>query len=362
MLCLGIETSCDDTSLALIENGRALAQVMSSQASLHALFGGVVPELASREHSRLIGPLFDSLFASTGRTPSHVDVVSVARGPGLLGSLLVGVSFAKAFAFATGATLIGVNHLHAHLMIAGLENTLELPALGVLVSGGHTHLYRIESPTEFISLGKTLDDAAGEAFDKAGKMLGLPYPAGRHIDELSRLGKADNKLFPRPYTDNSSLDFSFSGLKTALATYLAKHPDLKTSWNPETGERALENSQGLPDLCASYTAAVVDTLTLKTERALKAYPGCRSLVLAGGVAANSSLRQAMAELAKRFSLPFLVPKHEYCTDNAMMIAYLGNLLASSGYHHPLGFEAIPRGRAIPNDMVHNTRLASVPLS
>ena len=352
MLCLGIETSCDDTALALLQEGRPLAQVASSQASMHALFGGVVPELASREHSRLIGPLCDALFAQAGVAPDAVSLVSVARGPGLLGSLLVGVAFAKAFAMGTEARIIGVNHLHAHLMVAGMQAELTFPALGLLVSGGHTHFYKIYAPDRFVLLGRTLDDAAGEAFDKAGKMLGLPYPAGRHMDTLARSGKAAKKLFPRPYTDNDSLDCSFSGLKTAMATYLATHPTEGATWNPETGALSFTGeAKPLQDLCASYSLAIVETLCLKTRKALKQNADCESLVLAGGVAANSSLREAMAGLAEEMGVAYLVPPLEYCMDNAVMVGYLGHLLGMMGYHHALDFEAIPRGRLVPDDFL-----------
>ena len=352
MLCLGIETSCDDTSLALLQDAKPLVQVTSSQASLHALFGGVVPELASREHSRLIGPLCDALFTQAGRSPAEVDFVSVARGPGLLGSLLVGVAFGKAFAVGTGAGILGVNHLHAHLMIAAMQADLVFPALGLLVSGGHTHFYKILSPEKFTLLGKTLDDAAGEAFDKAGKMLGLPYPAGRHIDTLASAGTPTPTLFPRPYTDNDTLDCSFSGLKTAMGTYLAAHPVTRATWNPENGELAFAGDpQPLRDICASYTLAIVDTLCIKTSKALARNPDCGTLVLAGGVAANSALRLAMEQLAGQAKVDFLVPPLEYCMDNAMMVGYLGSLLAARGYRHDLAFEAVPRGRPVPDDFL-----------
>ena len=221
MLCLGIESSCDETALALVENGRLLASVLASQADVHALFGGVVPELASREHYRYIGPLFDELMRRCRCRSADIDLVSVARGPGLLGSLLVGVAFAKGLALGLGVPFLGLNHLHAHLLAVGLERELSFPCLGLLVSGGHTHIYRLEAPWRCLPLGRTLDDAAGEAFDKVGKLLGLAYPGGGLMDALATAGKADAGLFPRPYLDNDNLDFSFSGLKTAAASYLS---------------------------------------------------------------------------------------------------------------------------------------------
>ena len=356
MLCLGIESSCDDTSLALVRDGRLWARKESSQADLHALFGGVVPEMASREHARLIGPLFDSLLDDTGLSAEAVDVVAVARGPGLLGSLLVGVAFAKALALGCGARFIGVNHLHAHIFAAGLERQLELPALALLVSGGHTHLCRVEGPSAVSTLGRTLDDAAGEAFDKAGKVLGLPYPAGRIIDALAEEGRAEPKLFPRPYLDNDSLDFSFSGLKTAMSLHVARRPDLVAGWSAESGKPTLphgEQRKELSDVCASYRLAVVETLIAKLERAL-ARDVCRdvrSIVLAGGVAANSLLRRGARDVAERKGLAFAAPQPSLCTDNGAMVAYLGWLLASEGWRHELDMEAVPRGRRLPDDMI-----------
>lgn len=354
MICLGIESSCDDTCVALLDGATVLAEVASSQVKLHALFGGVVPEVASREHARHIGYLCRQAFEESGLRPEDVELVAVTRGPGLLGSLLVGVSFAKAFALGQGIPIIGVDHLHAHLLISALEHSVRFPALGLLVSGGHTHLYRIEGYRELTVLGRTLDDAAGEAFDKAGKMLGLPYPAGRHMDELSRKGVSDAKLFPRPYLDNDSLDFSFSGLKTAMYQYLHRHHPSKISFEPLSGLLTLPygEEQNVYDVCASYTSAVVDTLTTKTAKALSEQVGITSLILAGGVAANSFLRESMADLAHKNNLEFFAPRAGHCADNAVMVAYLGAELYAMGYEHDLGFEAIPRGKAIPDDMIY----------
>ena len=344
MLCLGIETSCDETALALVEDGVLAASVLASQAHMHALFGGVVPELASREHYRYIGPLFDELLARSGKTPSDIDLVAVARGPGLLGSLLVGVAFAKSLSLGLGARFLGINHLHAHLLAAGLEQDLPFPALGLLVSGGHTHLYRMESPQEFVPLGRTLDDAAGEAFDKLGKILGLPYPAGRAIDALSAQGSAVPDLFPRPYLDNDNLDFSFSGLKTAASAYVAeKFKSLPAGQNNHA-------DQAVRDCCASFSAAVVDTLSVKVLRALDRNPDLHALVLAGGVAANSLLRQRMHDLMQRRGGAAYIPSQALCTDNAAMIAYAGWRLGRQGFFHPLTMETVPRGRKIPDDM------------
>jgi N6-L-threonylcarbamoyladenine synthase len=351
MLCLGIESSCDDTSLALVQDGRLIAQESACQEDLHALFGGVVPELASREHARVLGPLCDKLFRDHRLSLENVDVVAVTRGPGLLGSLLAGVAFAKALALGTGARLIGINHLHAHLLAVGLEQKLVFPALGLLVSGGHTHLYRMEGPAELHLLGKTLDDAAGEAFDKAGKLLGLPYPAGRWIDRLAEQGEADPHLFPRPYLRSGSLNFSFSGLKTAMAA--RRDPALNVTWDASTGDACFpggEEFASLTNCCASFRLAVVETLLAKTDLALKGQENICCLILAGGVAANSLLRTSMARFAAARGKAFLVPSPALCADNGAMVAYLGWLLAEKGFYHPLNLEAIPRGRRIPNDM------------
>lgn len=215
MLVLGIESSCDDTGLALVNDSGCVGSITASQVPIHALFGGVVPELASREHARLMGPLLDTLLKRENLSINDISHIAVTRGPGLMGSLLVGVNYAKSLAFGADIPLIGVNHLHAHLLVAGLEENLEFPALGVLVSGGHTHLIQMNSPTDMQVLGKTLDDAAGEACDKFGKILGLPYPGGMYLDRLGQLGDVNPKLFPRPFTKNDNLDFSFSGMKTS---------------------------------------------------------------------------------------------------------------------------------------------------
>ncbi len=409
MLCLGIETSCDETALALVRDGVVIADVMSSQADVHALFGGVVPELASREHYRLIGALCDEVLRRADVTAADIDVVAVARGPGLLGSLLVGMGFAKGLALATGARLVGVNHLHAHLLAAGIAAEMAYPALGLLVSGGHTHIYRMESPRHMPLLGRTLDDAAGEAFDKVAKQLGLAYPGGRTIDELGRKGRVTPAMFPRPYVDNDNLDFSFSGLKTAAGLVVQANPVLIAAaravaaglTDAAADAPAEAPDEALCDFCASFNHAVADTLRIKLERALvrengplpgtpatpakkkrkkngtaardaspaathggatlvtgtgqgRAEPDVprapvRALVAAGGVAANSYVREALTDLARRAGLPLLLPSPTLCTDNGIMVAHAGWLLASLGLGHDLALEAIPRGRSIPDD-------------
>lgn len=348
MLCLGIESSCDETALALVEDGRLVDAVLASQADVHALFGGVVPELASREHYRFVGALFDELMRRSGRANADIDLVSVARGPGLLGSLLVGVAFAKGLALGLGKPFLGVNHLHAHLLAVGLEHELRFPALGLLVSGGHTHLYRMESPWDCRLLGRTLDDAAGEAFDKVGKFLGLAYPGGRLMDALARAGHAQPALFPRPYLDNDNLDFSFSGLKTA-ATGLAARQLAGHEW-PRPLTDIAHAPQALRDYCASFNLAVVETLCAKTKRALDRNPDLTTLIMAGGVACNSLLRESVVALMQERRGEALIPGWQLCTDNAAMIAHAGWLLGRRGYCHNLSMETIPRGKAIPCDM------------
>lgn len=348
MRCLGIESSCDETAIALVEDGRLKDAVLATQADIHAIFGGVVPELASREHYRFLGALYDEIARRTGLVLNGGDVVAVSRGPGLLGSLLVGVAFAKGLALGSGARLLGVNHLHAHLLAAGLEGATLFPSLGLLVSGGHTHLYRMDAPSRITLLGRTLDDAAGEAFDKVGKLMGLAYPGGRLLDRLAREGRADARLFPRPYLDNDNLDFSFSGLKTAAATWLAPHLTA-SSW-PRPLRDPGEAPQLLKDGCASFNMAVVDTLMEKTRRALERNPDVRRLIVAGGVAANAMLRDRAAALMRDRGGEAVFPSPHLCTDNAAMVAYAGWLLAGEGWEHPLSLETVPRGRPIPDDM------------
>jgi N6-L-threonylcarbamoyladenine synthase len=358
-LVLGIETSCDETGVALVNGGGLVAEKLATQIDLHALFGGVVPELASREHLRLLPALFRELLEETGIRPEQIEAVAVARGPGLLGALLVGVSFAKGLALSCGARLVGVNHLHAHLLAPGLERELVFPALGLLVSGGHTQTCLMRSPADIEVLGRTLDDAAGEAFDKAAKRINLPYPGGRLIDELAREHldaglEPDTTIFPRAFIDNDSLDFSFSGLKTAVVNHVDAHPSLilPAMAGPQALER--EARADLARVCAAFNWAVADTLRIKVERALARVPEAgggdiKALVVAGGVAANSMVREAMAALAARQGLELMLPGLALCTDNAAMCAHAGRLLARQGYGHDLSLEAVPRGRKVPDD-------------
>lgn len=346
MLCLGIESSCDETGLALVRDGQVIGASLASQADLHALFDGVVPEIASREHYHFIGALYDQLMRSSGVTLQDVDIIAVTQGPGLLGSLLVGVAFAKGLALGSGKPILGINHLHAHLLAVGLEQDILYPALGLLVSGGHTHLYRINAVDSFQILGRTLDDAAGEACDKFAKMLGLPYPGGSLLDQLACQGQADPTLFPRPYTKNENCDFSFSGLKTAALVFLEAHPELVNEGKRIRFEGSGIASQRFCNFCASYLLAIADTLRIKMQRALK--NDFASLIVAGGVAANTQVRSAISELAIQSGKKLLLPSRSLCTDNGVMIAWLGYLLAQQGYRHNLSFSAIPRGQKLPS--------------
>lgn len=365
MRVLGIETSCDETALALVDVSPAGAclrhEVLASQAPVHALFGGVVPEIASREHLRRLPQLFRELQEAAGVAPGTIQAVAVARGPGLLGALLTGVSFAKGVALGLGAPLVGVNHLEAHLLAVELEQAIPLPALGVLVSGGHTELVRIEAGEgaypNFTIIGCTLDDAAGEAFDKCAKALNLPYPGGACLDAMAQIGgsvEPGREIFSPPYVDNDNLDFSFSGLKTAAVNAIAKYPELMRRALC-TYDEALEAARSEPALaafCASFNHAVAKALAIKAERALGQAQDVQSVVLAGGVAANTMVREALHAVAARAELQFLVPPPALCTDNAAMIALTGGRLALAGRRHGAGLEAIPRGQAIPQDFVN----------
>lgn len=351
MICLGIETSCDETSVALWQDGRFLSDLVHSQIPMHSVFGGVVPELASREHLRLLDSLVCSALEAAGRPSGQgIDLVAVTRGPGLLGALLVGIAYAKSFSLALNAPVIGVNHLHAHLLACDFTAPIEYPALGVLVSGGHTHIYDMPRPCEFRLLGRTLDDAAGEAFDKIAKLLNLPYPGGKYIDILARHGTADPRLFSKPYLHNDNCDFSFSGLKTAVALYVQKKSFAAidyTEFNVDT------IAQEIKDLCATVNDTIVETLLEKTRRALRLCPGVKTLCLAGGVAANSHLRRKFSAFAEDQGLKFLAPAQNYCGDNAAMIAYAGVTWAEKGLMSPMDFEAVPRGRNVPDDFIVN---------
>lgn len=309
-LLLAIESSCDETSAAVYDGTRILSNVVATQA-IHARFGGVVPELASRAHDTAIWSTVLQALEEAGITIEQIDAVAVTQGPGLVGALLVGAGFAKGLALSRQVPLIGVNHLEAHTYAAFIEHTPQFPFLSLVVSGGHTRLERVRNWFDHELLGQSRDDAAGEAFDKIGKMLGLAYPAGREMDALARTGNPKYHRFPLALMDEP-YEFSFSGLKTS-ALYHAQ--ELEKQGIPIEGQR-------LADICASVTDAIVNVLAIKTERALLA-TGALSLVVAGGVSANSQLRTRMGELSRKLDIQLCIPAPAYCTDNAAMIAITG---------------------------------------
>ena len=321
---LGIETSCDETAAAVVVDGTCLASsVVSSQVDLHACFGGVVPEVASRAHVQLLNPVVAEALLEAGCEGRDVAAVAATIGPGLVGALLVGVSAAKAFSLAWGVPFIGVNHLEAHLYAAFLEEPdLQPPLVLLLVSGGHTLLVAMEDHLRYRLLGGTIDDAAGEAFDKVARFLGLPYPGGPAIDRLAMEGDRNAIAFPRAMLDEG-YDFSFSGLKTSVLTYVRKHPDA-----------------GNADVAASFQEAVVDVLVTKARRAAREV-GATGLCLAGGVAANSALRERVLDACIADGLRPFVPSREMCTDNAAMVAAAGWYRLRHDGPTPLSAGAIP---------------------
>ncbi len=331
MRVLGIETSCDETAAAVVQDGRrVLSDVVSTQIEIHRRWGGVVPELASRNHVVQVMPVVDEAVRCAGG-PDAVDAIAVTSGPGLVGALLVGVQVAKALAAGWEKPLVGVNHLEGHLLAAFLgETPPTFPFLGLVVSGGHTSLYQARGFGDYQLLGQTRDDAAGEAFDKGAKLLGLPYPGGVAIDRLARTGDARAIRFPRAVVKGADLDFSFSGLKTALLHHVRKH--------------GVPEGQGLADLCASYQEAIVAALVQKAIRAARRFQ-LPTLVLAGGVAANSRLRAAAAEAAAGFEdLRLVVPAAKLCTDNAAMIAVAGTHALARGRRAGADLNADPAWR------------------
>jgi len=315
MYILGIDTSCDDTSAAVLKDGSTvLSNVINSQIKLHNPYGGVVPELASREHVRNIVPVVDEALSRAGVGLKDIDGVAVTIGPGLVGSLLVGLYFAKAVSYVNNIPMIGVNHLEGHILSILLEDNIPaFPFTALTVSGGHTSIYYVENPGDYKIMGQTLDDAAGEAFDKVAKVLGLGYPGGGIIEKISKSGRPDAVHFPRAYLSDDSYDFSFSGLKTSVSLYIDKwkEPDDNPSSKP-----------GVEDIAASFQEAVFDVLVNKLIRA-GLETGVSSIVLAGGVACNRALRDRLKEEAEKQEIGVFYPRPEFCTDNGAMIALAG---------------------------------------
>lgn len=316
MRVLGIETSCDETGVAVYDSEQGLlGHSLYSQIHLHQRYGGVLPELASRDHIQKITPLIDSLFNELSITWPDIHGIAYTAGPGLIGSLLVGATFAKSLAYALNLPALAVHHMEGHLLAPMLEtNAPTFPFVALLVSGGHTQLIHVHDFNHYVVLGESVDDAAGEAFDKTAKLLGLPYPGGPALAQLALKGNAQRFTFPRPMTDRPGLDFSFSGLKTFALTTYQKH------------QHCL---QAKADIALAFEEAIVDTLVIKCRRALE-HTGLSKLVVAGGVSANHRLRGALNLLVDKLKGEVFFPRHEFCTDNGAMIAYAGCLRLLNG--------------------------------
>lgn len=328
MRVLGVETSCDETAAAVYDSENGLrSHCLFSQVQLHAAYGGVVPELASRDHVRKLLPLIDEALGQADLRPQEIDGVAYTAGPGLVGALLVGASVARSLAFAWDRPAVGVHHLEGHLLAPMLEAAPPaFPFLALLVSGGHTLLAEVRGLGAYRIIGSSLDDAAGEAFDKTAKLLGLPYPGGPALAKLAEQGRPGRFKFPRPMLDRPGLDFSFSGLKTAVVV--------------ATRGVTLDD-QTRADVACDFQQAVVDTLVAKCARAAE-QTGLRTLVVAGGVGANRRLREALSALGDRKGLQVRYPRPEFCTDNAAMIAYAGYRRLAAGEHDDLAIRATAR--------------------
>lgn len=328
MRVLGIETSCDETGIAIYDGEQGLlSHVLYSQIPLHADYGGVVPELASRDHVRKTLPLIKQALKEAGLTATDIDGVAYTAGPGLAGALLVGATLGRSLAFAWQKPALAVHHMEGHLLAPMLEEEAPaFPFLALLVSGGHTQLVGVEGIGQYTLLGESIDDAAGEAFDKTAKLMGLDYPGGPLLAKLAKTGDAKKYAFPRPMTDRPGLDFSFSGLKTAAALVIQKEGN---------------GLQVQADIAASFQQAVVDTLLIKCRRALQ-QTGYKRLVIAGGVSANESLRQQLAVMLGSLGGKVYYPRKEFCTDNGAMIAFAGYQRLKAGQQQDLTIGVTPR--------------------
>lgn len=310
MRILGIESSCDDTAAAVLEDGcKVISNVISSQDTIHSRFGGVVPELASRNHLENIHPIVCEALERANLQLADIDLIAATQGPGLIGSLLVGFSYAKSLAYQTGIPYVGVDHMAGHLLAVFLEHDVDFPYVALIASGGTSSIFHVKSHTEFLHLGRTRDDAAGEAFDKVAKLLGLPYPGGPHVSKTAASGNPSAISFPRAWLNEESLDFSFSGVKTAVLNHCNQQQQKKVALN-------------LEDICASFQEAVVEVLVEKTIRAAK-NRGIATVVLGGGVSANPRLRAAFQQRCAMEGFRFHVPRPVFCTDNGAMIALAG---------------------------------------
>jgi len=327
LLVLGIESSCDETAAAVVRDGKLLSNVIASQIKDHSAYGGVVPEIASRKHMEAIVPVITQAVADAGLTLKNIEGIAVTRGPGLIGSLLVGLSAAKSLAYGLNIPLVGVNHLEGHIMASLLaEKKPQFPFAALVVSGGHTNVYLVNNYHTFQLLGQTRDDAAGEAFDKAAKLLDLGYPGGVVIDKMAKAGNPKAFNFPRAMKD--SPDFSFSGLKTSLLTMFKKREGNFTR-------------EEMPDIVASYQEAIIDVLVDKTLHAAGNHD-IKQIVVCGGVAANSRLRQRFAEATDKADMELFIPPMILCTDNAAMIAALGEIMLTNGRRDSLTLNAVSR--------------------
>ncbi len=335
MIILGIETSCDETAAAVVESGNTIhSSVVASQIDIHHRYGGVVPEIASRKHIEAITPLVSQALQESGLSLQQIDGIAVTQGPGLAGALLVGFSFGRALAMSRGYPWIGINHLEGHIHSLFLENHQpDFPFVALLASGGHTSIYHVTGPINFEMMGRTLDDAAGEAFDKVSKLLGLGYPGGKIIQDQAESGNADSIHFPRTFLDKSDFNFSFSGLKSAVRRYVQVH------------ESDFRNH--IPDIAAAFQEAACEVMCHKLIYAAQV-KGCTRVALAGGVAANSRLRQSIQDAALRQGFSVYIPSPELCGDNAAMIAAAGYHYLAAGHRSGLDddvFSKVPMKKA-----------------
>lgn len=333
MKILGIETSCDETGVAIYDEEKGLiANQLYSQIEMHADYGGVVPELASRDHIRKTVPLIEAALKEANLTACDIDGVAYTAGPGLVGALLVGATIARSLAYAWNVPALGVHHMEGHLLAPMLEETPpEFPFVALLISGGHTQLVKVDGVGQYELLGESIDDAAGEAFDKTGKLLGLDYPAGVAVSKLAEQGTPNRFVFPRPMTDRPGLDFSFSGLKTFAANTI----------NANLDEQGKLDEQTRCDIAHAFQQAVVDTIIIKCKRALQ-QTGYKRLVMAGGVSANKQLRADLAQMMQSLGGEVYYPRPQFCTDNGAMIAYTGFLRLKHGEQTDLSVSVKPR--------------------